>query len=351
LNRRPPRNGEKIEEKTHTLLIDGNALFKFGFFGAKNQYNHKGVHVGGLYAFLTTLRKLLTDDLYHKVFIFWDGNLSGRLRYDFYSAYKSDRGKDYINGTYPVDESELIQRRIVWEYINEMYIRQLKDEVVETDDFIAYYCLNKDDNESITIASLDRDFCQLISNDIRIYFLDLREYVGKDNFNKYFWYRQENSLLVKILIGDSGDSVKGVKGLGDKTLKTEFPELGQQILTLNDIIEIAKEKQLKRTEEKKKPLKVYQNIIDAVTDGVHNGRLYEINDKLMNLNTPIMTKQSIEDLDRLINGTLEDTNRDLKHVFEMMERDGLDKLLGDARYADYLLPFKKLITRERKLIL
>ena len=71
----------------------------------------------------------------------------------------------------------------------------------------------------------------------------------------------------------------------------------------------------------------------------------------MNLKTPIMTKQSIEELDHLINGTLEGANRDLKHVFKMMERDGLDKLLGENRYAEYLIPFKKLITRERKLIL
>lgn len=351
MNRRPPRNGEKIEEKTNTLLIDGNALFKFGFFGAKHQYNHSGVHVGGVLSFLNIMRKLLTEDLYHRVYIFWDGNLSGKLRFDFYSAYKSDRGKDYVNGTYPVDESELTQRKVIWEYINEMYIRQLKDEVVETDDFIAYYCLNKGVNENITIASLDRDFCQLISNDIRIYFFDLREYVGKYNFNEFFWYKQENSLLIKVLNGDGGDSIKGVKGLGEKTIKNEFPELGKEILTLNDIIEIAVKKQQKRQEEKKKPLKIYQNIIDGVTDGVHNGNLYEINYRLMDLKRPIMTNESIENLNRLINGTLEDANRELKHVFQMMERDGLDKLLGETRYGDFLIPFKKLITRERKLIL
>lgn len=345
--KRPPRNGDKIELTTNTLLVDGNALFKFGFFGARNQYNHEGVHVGGLYAFLTTLRKILVDDLYHKVYIFWDGNLSGKLRYEFYPNYKIDRGKDYVNGTYPVDESELAQRRIVWDYINEMYVRQLKHEVVETDDFIGYYCLNKTKNENITIVSLDRDFCQLISNDIRIYFLDLREYVDRTNFSKYFWYRQENSLLVKILVGDKGDSIKGIKGLGEKTLKEYFPELQTEILTINDIINLAKERQHKRKEEKKPPIKVLQNIVDGVTDGVHKGQFYEINERLINLKNPIMTKDSIEQLEDLIDGSLDDTNRDLKNVFEMMERDGLDKLLGENRYSDYLIPFKKLIIREQ----
>ena len=39
MNKRPPRNGEIVEKIQNTLLVDGNALFKTGFFGAKNQYN------------------------------------------------------------------------------------------------------------------------------------------------------------------------------------------------------------------------------------------------------------------------------------------------------------------------
>ena len=87
--------------------------------------------------------------MYHRVYVFWDGNFSGKLRYDIYEPYKSARGKDYINGTQPIDESELNQRRIIWDYLNELCIRQLKDEVIEGDDFIAYYCLTKKKNEKI----------------------------------------------------------------------------------------------------------------------------------------------------------------------------------------------------------
>ena len=121
MNKRPPRNGEKIVKKQNTLLVDGNALFKVGYFGAKHEYNHHGQHIGGLYSFLTILRKILTDDLYHKVYVFWDGNFSGKLRYEIYEPYKSGRGKDYINGTQPDDINELMQRRMVWNYLNEMY--------------------------------------------------------------------------------------------------------------------------------------------------------------------------------------------------------------------------------------
>lgn len=346
MNKRPPRNGEVIEKKQNTLLVDGNALFKFGYFGAKNQYNHHGQHIGGLYSFLTILRKMLTDDMYHKVYVFWDGNLSGKLRYEFYQPYKSDRGKDFINGTHPVDESELVQRMVIWEYLNEMYVRQLKHEIVETDDFIAYYCLNKKPNENITIVSTDRDFCQLISEDIRIYFLDLKLYVDLSNFKETFEYHQGNSLLIKSVIGDNSDSIKGIKGIKIKTLLNNFPELKTEVLGLDDLIELANKKQEERLSNKKPKLKVFENIVNRVTDGVQKNRIYEVNEKLMDLKKPLITEDAIDELNDLINGSLNNTDRDLKNVLKMMERDGLDKIIGEYRYPEYLLPFKKLISRE-----
>ena len=350
MNRRPPRNGEIIEKIQNTLLVDGNALFKHGFFGAKNTYNEHGQHIGGLYSFLTILRKLLTDDLYHRVYVFWDGNLSGKLRYDIYEPYKSGRGKDYINGTHPVDESELQQRRVIWDYLNDMYVRQLKDEIIESDDFIAYYCLTKKKNEKITICSTDRDFNQLISDDIRIYFLDLKVLVDTTNFSSYFCYNYENSMLMKTMTGDNSDSIKGIKGLQEKTLLKLFPELAERKVSLTDIFESANQQIINRIAEKKKPLKILENIIHKVTDGVQKDKIYEINERLVNLKMPFMTEDGIRELEQLIDGTLDSSGRDLKNVLIMMKRDGLDKALGEYRYPDFLIPFKKLIEREKVFI-
>ena len=346
MNKRPPRNGEPRVKATNTLLVDGNALFKKAYFGAKDQYNRDGQHIGGIYQFLTILRKVLTEDLYHKVYVFWDGNLSGKLRYNIYELYKSNRGKDYINGTHPIDAAELSQRKIVWEYLNEMYVRQIRHEIVESDDFIAYYCLNKRPNEKITILSSDRDFLQLITEDVRIYFLDLKQMVDLTNYSSYFCYQPSNSLLVKTMTGDSADCIKGIKGLGEKTLIDLFPELNERKVSLNEIIDKAKEKQAERISNKLKPLKVLDNIINRITDGPQKELIYEINDKLVDLRKPMMTEDAIRELEQLNEGTLDDSNRDLKNVLRMMERDGLDKAIGQTRYPDYLIPFKKLINRE-----
>lgn len=346
MNKRPPRNGETVEKVQNTLLVDGNALFKTGYFGAKDMYNREGQHIGGIYSFMTTLRKLLTEGLYHRVYIFWDGNFSGKLRWEIYKTYKSSRGKDFINGTQPIDESELLQRRIIWEYLNELYVRQLKHEVIEGDDFIAYYCLTKKENETITIATNDRDMCQLINQDVRIYFCDLKDYVALSNYSSYFCHHQENSVLIKTIAGDDSDTINGIKGVKEKTLLNLFPDLKERKLTLDEVITQAKEQQDKRKTEKKPPLKALTNIIDVVTEGVQGKQLYEINEKLVNLKRPMLTEEGIRELEQLIDGTLDSSGRDLKNVFIMMERDGIDKAIGDQRYPEYLLPFKKLIERE-----
>ncbi len=349
MNKRPPRNGEIRVKAQNTLLVDGNSLFKTGFFGAKNQFNKHGQHIGGLYQFLTMLRKILSEDLYHRVYVFWDGNFSGKLRYDIYEPYKSGRGKDYANGTQPIDEDELNQRILVWEYLNEMYVRQIKDEIIESDDFIAYYCLTKQENETITIVSNDRDFCQCISKDVKLYLLDRKEYVDMFNFSSYFCYHQSNSVLVKTMTGDNSDSIYGIKGLKEKTLLNLFPEIANQEVTLDYIIDRAKTLQEERIANKKKPLMILTNIINKVTSGPQKDKIYEINERLVNLKRPFMTDNGIRELEHLIEGTLDSSGRQLKNVFIMMERDGLDEAFG-FRYADFMVPFKKLIDRETNFI-
>lgn len=346
MKRRPPKNGKVIQTE-NVLLVDGNALYKRGFIGARDEYNRKGQHIGGIYQFITVLRKLLDENLFHKVFVFWDGEYSGKLRWEIYKDYKSGRGKDYVNGTKPEDLEEVAQRGIVFNYLEELYIRQLIDEKVEADDFIAYICKTKKENQKITIATSDRDLCQLINNDVRMYLLDLKTYVTHENFSNYFKYHYENVALVKILTGDVSDSIKGVKRLGEGTLLKLFPDITEKKMELYEIIEGAKKLQETRLSEKKKPLAVLDNIINGITDGVQGDQLYEINKRLVDLKNPLLTESAVEEVNELIDSPLSD-DRSIKNVYKMLKDDGIDIMLGESRYENYLLPFKKLIEREKK---
>lgn len=331
---------------TNTLLVDGNALFKTGFFGAKDEYNHLGQHIGGLYQFLTVLRKLLNEDLYHKVLVFWDGKFSGKLRYEIYSPYKSARGKDYINGTQTIDESERKQKERIMIYLEELGIRQLQHDVVESDDMIAYYCKTKEQNEKVTICTNDRDMCQLIKDNIRIYFCDLKNYIDFTNYKTYFHHHQNNAALIKTIIGDNSDSIKGIKGVKETTLLSHFPEIAERKVTLDEVLQKAREIQQNRQEKKLKPLKVLDNLLNAITDGIQGNMIYEINSSLVDLSQPKMTADAIEKLEFLRNGIIDYENRGIKNVLTLMRKDGLDFTIGRERYGEYLLPFKKYMERD-----
>ena len=50
----------KKKKYSHTLLVDGDSLLKTAYFGAKNLYN-KDIHIGGIFQFLTMLRKIIKE--------------------------------------------------------------------------------------------------------------------------------------------------------------------------------------------------------------------------------------------------------------------------------------------------
>lgn len=347
--KRPSKRGPSKEE-THTLLIDGNALFKLGFFGAKDLYSNNGEHIGGLYQFITVVRKLLKETLYHRVFVFWDGSFSGKQRYLLYNDYKVSRDKDFISGTHPVDPEEVREKFLIRQYLEELFIRQLMDETdygVEADDFIAYYCLIKGKNEKITICTSDRDLCQLMTDDVRLYLCDKKVYITPETYGNHFKHHHSNSKLIKIIGGDSSDDIKGVSGVKEKTLLNHFPDLKTKPVTLDEIIESAKTLQYFRLDNKQKPLKALTNIIEGNTDGLQGDNLYEINELLVDLSLPLLDDTNIEHLKDLKHPIGDIDNRGIKNVYTFMKRDGMDKQIANFS-TEYLMPFKELIEREKK---
>ena len=344
----PPKKGKRID-RINTLLIDGNALFKRGYHGSHDAYNKEGQHIGGLYQFITVLKKLLSEDVYHRVYVFWDGEFSGKLRYNKYKDYKSDRGKNYESGTKPEDMDEKLQQYMVKEYLYHLSIRQIEDDVVEADDYIAFYSNNKADNEDVTICTSDRDICQLVNDNIKIYLCDKKIYLTKGNYNEHFSHHYTNVALIKTISGDNSDTINGIKGVKEATLTKHFPQITERSVELSEILSDAEKIQEGRLLKKKKPLKALDNIINSVTEGIQGSKIYEINDELVNLKKPKMTEKSIIHFYDIIDTPLSD-DRSIKDVYRMVKRDSLDDIIRSYYMSDYFLPFKKLIDRDHNKI-
>jgi len=330
---------------TKTLLVDGDSLIKTAYYGAKNLYSN-GVHIGGIFQFLTMLRKMLNENRFDKVYVFWDGKFSGRLRYDIYKEYKSNRDKDFYVEQPPSKLDLYLQKERVISYCEELFIRQYRDEIIEADDCIAYYVNNLSEGERVVIMSNDRDLCQLIDDDVSVYVINLKRTVTKENYLNHFNHIPSNLKLIKIISGDNSDNIKGIKGISEKTLLKFFPELTEKTLTLEYIFNKIETIQ----SERKSRLKTLDNILNRVTVGVQKENIFEVNEKLVNLKKPLLTEGSKNDLDDLIHSTIDPEGRSTKNVLKMMVSDGLMTAIpgGQDGYIKFLEPFLPLIKKEKK---
>ena len=334
----------KRKKFTQTLLVDGDSLLKTAYHGAKNLY-YKETHIGGIYQFLTMLRKSLNEYKYDRVFVFWDGQFSGRLRYDLYKEYKSNRDKDFYNETPPSEPELFIQKERVKQYLEELFVRQFEDLVIEADDAIAYYCSKIKEDEKIVIVTNDRDILQLINDRIGVYIINKKRIITTTNYSDYFNHHYTNLKLLKILSGDNSDNIKGIKGVSEKTIIKYFPEFVKKTLTLEEIFSKIEDIQ----SERKNRLKTLDNIINKVTVGVQGESIFDVNEKIINLKKPLLTENSINVLNDLFSSPIDPEDRTIKNVIKMMLEDGLTMAIPGGRdgYINFLKPFLRIIKKEK----
>jgi len=282
-----------------TLLVDGDNLFKIGFHGVRDLFV-EGNHIGGIYHFLNTLRKQLVDNEYDKVVVFWDGKHNSQARRELYPAYKLNRKN---NMTEEKLESYYSQKNRVKQYLEEIFVRQIEIEGNESDDLIAFYCqISRDENKMI--FSSDKDLLQLIDERTSLY------------------------------------------QLGEKTFVKYFPEVLEKPISIGDI--------LTRTEvlaKEKAKQNVFKNILNGLTkEGELGNEFYVINQKIMDLNNPLITEEAKEIVQQYYSESLDPEGRERKTIIMMMMEDGFFKYLPktDEAFVEFLKPFLKLTRKEKR---
>lgn len=337
--------------KTRTLLVDSQNLLKRSFHGARDVETTQFGHIGGLYSFLTTTRKMIKDHMINKVVLVWDGEGGGIQRHRIDGAYKANRvSKKWhdriemsaadIRREKAKDESILNQRQRIKAYAEELWIRQIEVDDTEADDLIAAYCLEHNNKEEIFIYSNDRDFAQLLDLNITIIFPNIEQPVTKTNYIMHFNHHYSNALTMKIICGDSADNIAGVGGMAEKGLVKLFPELKFKKLSVRDICTKADAIQQERVANKKKPLKSIENLLNNVE------RL-KTNFQLVNLREPILTEEAKEELLQL-EVPLDGTGRGSNNLTKLMNEDGFLTVYSGG-FVPYVEPFYTVIMFEKKL--
>ena len=325
------------------LLVDGDNLLTIGFYGCKNFF-YKGEHIGGIYHFLNTLKKSLETYHLDKICVFWDGENSSQERKKIYFQYKENRRSSRL--TEEGQNSYNYQRTRIKRYLEELYVRQGEFANCESDDCIAYYTHNSP-NEKKIIYSSDRDLAQLVNKDVSLYNPShgkLYEPNSNIEYDKET-ILIENVKLVKILCGDPSDNIAGIRNLGIKRLLTLFPDFQTKTLTLEEVRKMGDD-----IFEKDKENKMIQNFLSGVTKlGVLGEEFFYINNKMVNLDEPILTDEARQDILALVNDSLDTEGRSYKNCMKMMMEDGIFTVLpkyNDA-WLNFLNPFLRLTTKEK----
>jgi 5'-3' exonuclease len=240
----PPR-----ELNDHILVIDAmNMLIRS--FSLLKAMNPSGHHVGGLVGFLRSLGFVTRTFDPTRVIIVWDGKGGSANRKNIDPNYKAQRATSRIThwGLYDTkaEETEALIGQLfrTQDYLECLPVQQLMMEKLEADDIIAYLAKTASGSKKkLTIVSSDKDFLQLVDENVEVYAPVKKKTFTKDNIEEELQVLPENYNIVKALLGDNSDNLAGVKGLGIKTILSQFPDLVDKPgMTLDYVYNICEEK-------------------------------------------------------------------------------------------------------------
>lgn len=280
---------EDLHKNSKVLIVDSLNTFLRSFV-AIHHVNPSGNHIGGLGGFLKSVGAVIKQLQPTRVILVFDGVGGSTNKRYLYPEYKANRHITKISNWDAFDnqeeESEAITNQILRlvAYLKCLPVDLVAIDKIEADDVIGYLATRFP--EKVTILSTDQDYLQLVSDKISVYSPVKKVIYNPEQVKKEYGITAQNFLVGKVILGDKGDNVPGVKGIGAKTLVKLFPQL--------------------KEEDKFRLVVLLEHAKQNITKSKHYGDILNfshqlsINDKLMNLHSPNIPVEDKELLDALI---------------------------------------------------
>lgn len=213
--------------KPKILLIDAWNIM-IGMNSVSNIMDSNTMPIG-MYLSTVNQIKILVDKFKpSKVIFAMDGPNAGHRRRAMYAGYKAGRRVKAKKSSIYIQEADdeyqkytsqgsfTFQLEHIYNFLKHLPVTTVIVPYCEGDDLIAYLTLkNKDDYECI-IVSGDKDYCQLIQPGVTVYDWRKKIWFDEEQFLEMYKILPSNYIFMKILLGDSSDEIKGVKGIGKK---------------------------------------------------------------------------------------------------------------------------------------
>lgn len=310
----------------HVLIVDSMNTF-IRSFAMLQAMNPQGHHTGGLVGFLRSIGFLMRTIDPTRIICVFDGQASSSSRKNINPDYKANRNIKRITNWDLFDDKEdeyasmTMQMHRLVEYLQCLPITLISIDKVEADDTISYLAQKFGaNNKKVTIVSSDKDFLQIVDDNIEVYSPIKKKTYNKQDILEEIGLIPNNYLIMKALLGDNSDNLTGVKGLGPKTLLKEFPGLvDDPSFQLQDIYNICEQKlQTKKIFagiiydwEKVKTNYELMNLLDPRLGD------YEINHILERIKEPTPNLQAVTFLSMLESDQIEALNKNVEGWLEL----------------------------------
>jgi DNA polymerase I len=296
------------------MIIDGHNMFLRGFM-ASPQMNPVGDTIGGISVFLKLLRIMTMKYNPSHIFITWDAGGGSYKRRQIYKEYKSGNKARTMNRTineqnagHVQTEDEIRQLLHLLEYLDKLPVKQFFIDNCEADDVIAYLSSLRRPDKPVVIVSGDRDFYQLMSDDVILYSPSKKRQITVDECMNEFGCHPKNAVIARAIIGDKSDSIPGIYGIGPGWIKKNLPILVEP-----------------------KPYELHE-VITYLTDNAGKGKkwasvmdgfdIIERNYKLMDLGAGFLDHTHLDTIDTILRSD-EKYKIDRLGLVKLLSKDGL----------------------------
>ena len=110
------------------------------------------------------------------------------------------------------------QAQMIRSWIAALGLSHIRLKEREADDVLyRLTCMAREEGLTSIIVSDDKDFFQLLRDDVHIFRPMAEQYVTPESFRTEYGFSPRRYLLFKAMCGDPSDKVKGIMGVGEKT--------------------------------------------------------------------------------------------------------------------------------------
>ena len=207
-------------DENKTLVVDAlNLAFRWKHQG-RTDFRHE---------YVATVQSLARSYKCDRIIITADKG-SSEYRKQILPSYKQNRKDKFAQQSEAEEEAF---KMFIQEYENTLELLEkqytlLRGKGVEADDIAAYVVKHREkfDIGDIVLVSSDKDWDLLIQEGVMRFSYVTRKEVTIDNWSDHYNIPQEKYACYKCLIGDKGDNIPGISGIGPKRAEGLLEQYG-----------------------------------------------------------------------------------------------------------------------------